>query len=378
MKRFLSILMSLSITASCVFPYDATLEPREEPALVLDGDIVIGGYSSVNVSYLQNFDGTFPQNRKTPEIQEWWIEDEDGNTIKPSSDNMADTRSLDPSLGYRIVMKADGKTIASEFKKTLAPPVIKSVSFQADEKNVYGYIAIDPSSDNTGYIAISTEEIWHFHAQFIQEFDIQSIEFFGETMYLVVAADTIPQENYWCWKKETNDSPLIIDISHFEDNNVPEILFTSFPRKNDRNHDEYHIRVRVRTLSKEEYQYYNNLSIEGNVANDLFSPNPGELAGSVYNVDNPSESVFGDISVYQPAMANGNLKGQYGVPEGRPDDSFFTKVPQERIPMFYYELEFRPIMGLFDDIGPYVGWAHKRCVDCTLDGGTKEAPEFTY
>lgn len=374
MKRFLIILAFSVAVFSCVYPYEEALQTPENPVLTVDGNIVIGGYSNLSVGYLMGFDGNYPQGKKAPVLESWWVEDEDGTKYFPKTpDGLADTRLLDPSHRYRIVAVADGITCMSEFAKTLAPPTVTDIEFQEFPSTVHVNVSLSPSEDNTGYIALDYEEIWEFHALLVQEYDIQEV---GDGYYKYVSPP-LQAPNYWCWKQNKLLNPITLDISYTE-GDVKNYGIISFMKTNDRNHRAYYVKVRARTLTEEEYRFLSNLELEGDAANNLFSPNPGEVPGNVYCADGSADRVLGYVSVFQGSSLTANLDSRYLKPTGRPDDSFFAKANPESMALLYYEYDFRPVMDLFDDNGPYIGWANRRCVECTLDGGSLEKPEFTY
>ena len=390
MKKYLYIIVLLLSAASCVYPYDEVLETPEEPVLVVDGKIVIGGYSMLKVGYMKGFDGKYPQGKISPVLEAWWVEDEDGTKYTPPSlEQEVNTIALNPEHRYRMVVKADGITCVSEFEKTPAPPSLSDLHFECEGQKhpVKAIVSIKPSADDIGYVAFEWEEIWEFHAQLEQMLEIyKTVNEDGEEVYVYIDRDSDLADllidpavwpNYWCWKKEVSENPLLVDHTYI-DGPVNNYHFYSFLTTDSRNHRNYTLKLRARTLTEEEYRFLSSLKMEGEALNSLLSPNPGEVPGNVYNDSDSSRKVLGYVSVYQPSSITASLHGEFLEPQGRPDDSFFTKVNDWNIPFFYYDQDFRPVLRLFDDAGPYVGWASRRCVECTLNNGTLEMPEFLY
>lgn len=357
---------------SCVYPYDDALDYKGEPVLAFEGRVVIGGYSSLAVRYMQRFDGSYPDDKRVPEVSWWQVENEDGSVvIKPSSpDGEADTRSLDPEKKYRIVANVDGRQYESLFEKALVPPELKNISFSAGKESVNVFVDIDAGPDNTGYVVLQIEEIWEFHALFVQEMDI----FPDIWEYYVVPPDT---QNYWCWKQQKSVGLYLVDLTML-DGSATTYPFYSFLRTNERNQRNYYLRVRARTLKSDEYRYLHNLSLAGDAMGNLFVPNPGEIEGNVVNPDNAQETVLGRVSVERTSYRDAYLSAMYLTTVDPPGDDFFLNVHPDWFEAFYYDYDYRPVRWIFmEDGSQLVGWAHRSCVDCTLSG-TLEKPEFSY
>ena len=70
----------------------------------------------------------------------------------------------------------------------------------------------------------------------------------------------------------------------------------------------------------------------------------------------------------------GMSSSRYKNPEDTPALGEVTS--REDMPIFYYEMDFRPVKYVVTDEDSFIGWGHLRCFDCIADGGTQVKPDF--
>ena len=114
MKRlplYLTIL-ALACLGSCVYPYDSLPESRKERTLVVDGRILIGGISSIQLNYvtpLNAIGGSYPSG-------DAWIEDDLGNSgvrviVSEETDNSDSADYLTEIYDFESVIESILKCI---------------------------------------------------------------------------------------------------------------------------------------------------------------------------------------------------------------------------------------------------------------------------
>lgn len=372
MKKIVSILLALQLVAACIYPFNEVIETPDTPILVFNGNINIGGFASVSVSLMQGFDGSYPGNVTTVSLDEWWIEDDSGVTYRPAAPSEKVSLADAPTdRQYRAVIIADGKTYSTAFKKPTAPPVPEKLEFVADDISVSCTLSFSEGADKTGYASLSVEEIWEFHAMYYQEFDIDPV-----TWEYYPLADDIPSRHYWCWNSAGPGREIPIDYSNIQ-GHADKYEVKSFSRKDYRNSRQYYIRVRIRSLSREEFLYLKNLEEMVATGGSLFTPNPGEVSGNVICESDPSQRVLGYITVSRYNTVEGSLDDRYLLSTNYSRDNVKPLKPEEY--EYYYYNGWRPIYEDFSDNSFSIVkfWGPERCVDCVLMGGTLEKPEFT-
>ena len=80
MKKCLYILAAALCAGSCIYPFQTELESDESRTLVVDGNILVGGISTVQLSYVLPLDRTV----KGTVSGYAWIEDDLGNKYLPA------------------------------------------------------------------------------------------------------------------------------------------------------------------------------------------------------------------------------------------------------------------------------------------------------
>ena len=131
----------------------------------------------------------------------------------------------------------------------------------------------------------------------------------------------------------------------------------------------------ARSISEAEYRFRKNLDMpEGGY--NLFTPNPGEIAGNVICEDNPSMPTLGYVTLSVQSSMEANLDGRY-YKKGPVNMDQFVIISMYEIPIYYYEYNFRPVFEQKNDnMGTDIYWGELRCVDCVADGGSLEKPSF--
>lgn len=392
MKRLLYILFSGLFAASCVYTYDAKLSIDPDPVIVIDGNIIVGEKAQLSVGYMMSLDYKYPDGKRTVSSLSWWVEDENGTRYMGDDEGKADLSAAPLDHSYRMVVQADGNTYVSGFSKPLEPPVIDDISFDVDESgaNINTYLSM---SGGTGYAAIQMQEIWEFHTDFEQEYDctfvtgavgpgtVAPTETHPSYTYLYQSlAELGKTPNYYCWNKTNSNLERVMDFG-LSGGPAKNYLLSQFSRRSSKICRNYYLKIRVRSLSQEEYRYFSNLTVDEAKMVSLFSPNPGELAGNVINLNNPKEKVLGYVSSSRYSSAETYLDNRFHIVTPEPDEDTFLYLEKEQLWDYYYREvnPYRPVRWVpTEGFGMKMGWVHIRCVDCTVMGGTLTKPDFDF
>lgn len=384
MKRLAIISMLGIMAASCVYPYNADLTSAPAPTIIIDGDIVVGSAASLKVGYMMSFDGRYPEGKNKVSSLKWWVEDEDGTKYE-GKDGNADLSAAPADHKYRMVIMADGKTYASQYTEALEPPVIEDIGFVADDDVVRLNVSL---KGGTGYAVVQYEQIWQFHADWVQEYcaefypaEIQDPEAKypdGTWLYFTLEQKGLVQ-NYYCWRKSTAPIESLVDYSMSGDY-AKDFLIAAIDRSSYKLCKSLFVKVRTRSLSYVEHRFLTSISNDESQAISLFSPDPGDLPGNVININDPTEKVLGYVSTSKYTTAEVSLDSRYYKKPNDPDDSeLYLPEKDEMWEMYFREINpYRPVRWVMLDWGQAMGWAPLRCVDCTYDGGTLTKPDFSF
>ena len=393
MKKWIPILILAAGLSSCVYPYKPEIESNPEEVLVVDGHILVGGLSSIRLTYLTPISGN---SSRIPRGTAW-IEDDLGNryTVQQVLDygdynvatkdspgdyfltnNFSINTPITPGASqYRAVVQVDEETYSSAWITPDPAPQVTGVHFTADDRRVYVLADLKPGVEKTGYAGFLLEETWEFHAEvFPDEFiNPETWEYYGDEDL----ADYV-YPYYWCWRSIELNGSILLDYTSLSGDEIREIPVRDFLRTDSRNHRRYSILVKAFALSKEAYDYNKQTQEMSEIGGDLFSPDPGALEGNLICETNPEKQVMGYVQAGYVSSRRAFLTDMYLIPVLPTVE--YVQVSQEDMPKFYYEWNYRPVTKVAfekeDGSVVDVGWAPHRCINCLEAGGTQKKPDF--
>lgn len=369
MKK-LFVLTALFLLASCTYPFSVELEDIDEPSLVVDANILIGNTSTINLSYLEPLRvGQRGASSGRPDANVY-LEDEAGNTY-PAANSYG--KYVIPEFNpagsgkYRLTVVSDGKIYRSEWVEPVAPPKITDISFSTDTENVYIQLSMEDDGNGSGYAASVMEEIWNFHADHLRNLGYDPD---NNTVYTLMDPD---EAHYWCWRKRNVETQSILDYTGMG-GNVKGFVLATYSRSDSRNHREYHAKIKLWNLTKEQYEYRKLLEENASIGGNLFSPEPGEIRGNVYCESDLSEKVFGYVNISMVVTREVSMDGRFLIDKG-PNSKLIEVSPENYLER--YNKGYMPINYIQNSEGFEVpGWGLGRCYDCIQAGGTLEKPDF--
>lgn len=356
--------------SSCIYPYDAEISKETDPTIVIEGEILVGGTSTIRLSYLTELKRT--SNISHP-AGTAWIEDKDGHRFEPVSKERTWTLNIPTETAtsgnqYRAVVEVDGETYTSEWLNVDPAPSITGISFGCEKNKVTVYVDVDAQACRSGYMGFSYEETWEFHADFIPEIVVDP-----ETWTYSDLMTTWPY--YWCYRSSESQQMVLLDYSTLNGAQTNRYPVKTFPCTDSRNHMKYSILVKAFALSQDAYLYNKQTQDMSDLGGDLFSPEPGMLEGNMTCISDEERKVMGLVLAAEVTSKRAFLDNRY-LRLTKQDDSMMIEVPEEKMESYYYDLNYRPIHKIKVEDREVVGWGPHRCINCLEAGGTQEKPEF--
>lgn len=371
MKKSFIYIVAAAVAASCVYPFDPEINAEAEKDLVIDGSIVVGGTSTVNLSYVENLGRTTDAIVKPK--GKAWVEDSQGGKFYPNSSVVTDklsidTQGLQPGLQYRAGVEVDGNTYYSNWVESDARPDIKSISFTADDTMVYVTANVAVPASRSGYVGFRFEECWEFHTDFYPEFTIDPNSW-------SISPLMFPWPYYWCYKYDQSKQSVLWDYSSLGEEESYSFLIHSFRRSDSRNHRKYSIKVNAYALSRDAYLFNKRTQEMSELGGDLFSPDPGMLTGNVFCENDPDKRAYGYVMACESTSKRAFLQSIY-LQELYISDAFLIGLEPDQYPAYYYDLNYRPVKNVQAEDGSFIGWGPSRCINCIDAGGTLVEPDF--
>lgn len=381
------LMLLVLATGACIYDFKAEV-PGTEGIVVIEGDILIGDYTRVRVSTSMPLTGNDPAR---PLVSDVTVEASDGTRYTGRNDSFIDTRFADPDLEYRLVVTNARGTYASEWAPVLQAAVIDSLAYTISDDRTT--MTVDVSAhggpDNVYYRWIA-DETWEYHAPF------QASHFFvPRNAYLKgvpVERDTVAmfengENTYYCWNHGQVSNLMIASAKELTENRIVRHPLYAMDCYEQRISYLYSVLLIQEALTETAYRYWDMMQKNSSDVGGLFSPEPYEMRGNILNTDHPDEMVLGYISVTAPATLRYYIDS-YDIMFGRsrPGEYDIKPVYVQKDEWSRYYRQGYSVYMLHTDGSPGTGresvadyefdWLPKRCVNCELQGGSKNRPDY--
>ena len=378
MRKLLSILALSCCVTACIYPYTPELDEAPEGVLSVDASIVIGDVSTVQLGTLLSL---WPnENARTSNLgsASVWLEDDAGDRYPGKRDGFVfeiPTENAPGDRRYRLCIEALGAKYTSDWNTLLEPPVIRDVQFQADEATVTVAVSVDGGGSATGYLLLSYDEAWEFHVDYVPKYEVSFMQGpLPELDIWDITETASDYSKYWCWKTYVNLGSAPVDYTSMSSPGITNWPLIRFARTDNRNHRQYCVNVKARSISKETYRFLKNLEDLSSGGDNLFTPTPGEIAGNLHCESDPERMVLGYALFSQAVTRRAWLDSRYLLYT----PPYELVYPEQKAYRNYYKSGYLPLV--FKDNpgegeGPY-GWGPRYCYDCTGAGGTLTKPDF--
>ncbi len=377
MNRFKIYLISLlALTVSCKEKYLPTLETTNTSILVVEGFINLGPDSTIfKLSRTVAVDG---KNTANPELDaSVHIEAASGGSVVLS--NLGKGMYGKPSLAmpvngkYRLRILTKGSEYLSDFVEAKSSSVLDSVNYAIKPDGLDLFVNAHDATNASHYYRWEYEETWIFYAMYNSQFKWRG----GTTV-----TPRQPDEAIWqCWGNAKSSIILTGNSTKLDKDliNKQPILF--IPSNSEKVTEKYSILVKQYSLTKEAYDFWENLKKNTETLGSIFDALPSEITGNIKCISNSEEPVVGFISagtvqskrIYITKDKFPTWRPRYPVDCIEPDTAFFWKMPNHfvdniNIPIDeVYVANGKVLLGYRS--------AGKVCVDCTLRG-TNKRPLF--
>jgi len=364
------------LLGSCVYPYNPELTIHGDDIIVIEGDILAGEQSIFEITYCQDLG-----EKSEPESvnANLWVESNSGDSypaiktiVNSNYIYSVDTKNLDLNKKYRVhvVPISSQDVYYSNWLSILITPPIDSISYiiQGDNERMFFNISTHGDDQNRYYRWSYTED-WEYHSYYFSylEYNVSTNEI----------TDILGIKNrYYCWNDNTSSEIMVANTSSLVENRLVNQELYSIPRTSLKISYIYSVEISQKAITKESYIYWNTLAKNSDEAGGLFSPQPSELRGNIVCTTDTTKVALGYISA---STVEKQRKYVYNA-----DTRFYRSqiqcedaiaLPEDMWSLYYmadYDIVYSEDLGGSVD----VYWAKKRCVDCTVQGGSKNKPSF--
>lgn len=280
--------------------------------------------------------------------------------------------TLLPTEFYRLKITTSGAVVyQSDLIKGKITPAIDSVTWKIDnDKNgIQFYVNSHDAANETKYYKWDCEEVWEYRAYYESQY-----KYLGDT----IIEPRLPGEQiYRCWRTVLPTQIFINTTEKLSSDVISneKILFVG--KGSNRFDQRYSILVKQRALTKEAYDYWQQLKQSSEMGGSVFDVQPTQLLGNIHCITNPNEPVIGYISATTTAekrifILNTDLPS-FVMPY--PAICEFVSVAHHKDSMKVYYTNKRYIPIAPDMQGAYLAGT-TQCTDCRVLGGTTNKPVF--
>jgi hypothetical protein len=354
---------------SCTEPYAPPATQGNHKYLVVDGFINTGSDSTIfNLSNSTNLGDSLPPSGVTG--AQIIIEGSGGYTFALTELGNgrygASVLNVDPTQQYRVrVNTLDGNQYLSQFVPVLQTPPIDSISWRQQDQGVQIFVTTHDPQNLINYYEWQYGQAWEYHSNYNALIAYQNDSLI----------DIPPNEQiYSCWNSSTSTDIIVGSSANLSQRIIYEQPLVFIPQPSVELSVEYSILVKQFALTQNAYNYWENLKANTQDLGSLFDPQPGEVAGNIACINNPSLPVLGYVSAANVQeqrifISNSQLVDWiYGVT--------CTDTVVSKLDFFakYSKIGYVPINTVEN---AFLDIAFATCVNCTLAGpGTTMKPPF--
>lgn len=398
-RKSVLILIAVFTFNTCIDPYKPDLRGYES-VLVVDGLL-----TDQNTSSTIKLSRTMRENITPPPAvtdAEVFITDNTGGrfNLKHSGEGIYKTDSTEfqgiPGKTYILhISTSEGEKYESEPSLMLPVPDIDSIYFSKDQAYFNNRTEIregisiyldTKGNENNKYYRWDYVETWKFKVP-----NPKRCEYINENLVVL-----IPDVKEYCYKTNKAQEVIIHQVYTGEPNRIEKepLLFIA-SNKSDRLMLQYSILVNQYSISKKDYDFWNNLKGMNETLDDIFAAQPYPVISNIHNVSNPEETILGYFQVSAVKQKRTNIPFSdikalnipfYFYPCNTIEDSPFI-LPWSKFtpPLTWDDLYYMYTTSGYTFVEPkYVGttteldrliFVKPECADCELTG-TMKKPDF--
>ncbi len=362
--------MVIFLTHGCLDPYNASTSRPDFRTLVVDG-FLDGSDSTCSVQLSRVVALDMLQSPPIEMGAKVMLVNESGSSYL-LIESLAGTYTgsqLPFAVGSKIKLEIttkDQTEYQSDMVTILKAPMIDSVTWGAGRTGVPIYISTHNGETDSRCYYWKYTETWSYKSGF------QTAVKLDANLNIVTLSENIFQ----CWNTALSSDILVASSSVLENNTgvISRIPLVIVPWESPKLQDRYSMLVEQRAISKDTYDYLQQLKKNTENLGTLFDPLPSQPTGNIHCLTNSNQLALGNFmaSTVQKKRIYVNYS-ELSWPAGTASATGYEGCA-------LYEIRMRSDWTHFVPVGngsnqPVMGTT-PFCVDCRLLGGTNIKPDF--
>jgi hypothetical protein len=293
--NYIYCLLLLVLAVGCKKPYNPQIISSNNHYLVVEGVINSGNDSTV-ISLSKTV--KISENVSTQPVTNYTVvvEREQAGvsyTLQSQGNGkyIIGPMHLDATKKYRLRITApEGKEYASDYVEVKQTPPIDSIGFTPKNNTLQVYANTHDATNNTRYYRWDYSEAWKFHTKFQSDFIVDAVAKQVRPRY--------PNESvYYCFTGDNSSNIIMGSSAKLAQDVIYQGLITTIPRDAEKISVRYSILLKQYALTKDGYQFWENLRKNTEQLGSIFDAQPTQLTGNIHCTSDPTEPVIGYVSI---------------------------------------------------------------------------------
>jgi hypothetical protein len=289
--------------------------------------------------------------------------------------------NLDISKKYRLhITTPEGKEYASDYVEVKQTQPIDSIGFAPANNNLQIYVNTHDATNNTRYYRWDYAETWRFHSKFQSSSIVDPIT---KTIRGRGANENI----YYCFANDNSSNIVLGSSAKLAQDVIFQGPITTIASNSEKLEIRYSILLKQYALTKDGYQFWENLKKNTEQLGSIFDAQPSQLTGNIHCITNPAEPVIGYVSVTNTQskrifIDNSQLPQtwveKYPYDCIAPDSALYFNPRTSQNDVLAYIINGNGIpITVIAPMGTILGYTYSSaaCTDCTIRGKVQQ-PAF--
>jgi hypothetical protein len=375
--RNLSVFFILLIIGGCKEAFEPQIPADKNNLLVVEGFINTGLKATViKLSRTASMGKAFKINAELKAKVS--IEGETNSTYmlleKPNGIYSSLPLNLPINERYRLRIKtANGKEYLSDFTEVKNSPPIDSVSWRKENGGVQIYVNTHDPKNNTHYYQWDYKETWEIYSPFLSNLEYKADHlpqsYVGVLPRRKFKYGAIERAKYYdsaCWKSDSLKQILLGTSIKLSEDIIHLKPITYIPPAAEKICFKYSILVKQTSLTKEAFEYLQNMKKSSEQLGSIFDPQPSDISGNIHCVTHPDELVVGYISAGDVTEKRIFINTSEVHPWGY--DMGCIEIEEDSIDVSSLGKSIYPSNYRDNGYTLFMVAANRECIDCTFRG----------
>lgn len=316
-RYFFAALMAVAL-AGCVYdfmPEGDDIQGLDEPLVVIEGDIIIGGITEVELKSTRPVAGDGVHAGIDFYGANVWVESQEGK-VWSGEPNLFETGRFTINTGdahvggsYRLCVSIPGRgEYNSAFRPVMVAPQIDSVTYTVAEDHSVLQVEVSTHNDSAEplYCRWTFTEDWESNSEIVPYLGVIKYQN-GVGLYDIT--DQEQEAMTRCFSKGKSNDIYIADTEKLSSNVILKERLNVLEKQDRRLSSLYAVTVMQTAMDKEAYQYWKAVKAGTSGTGGLFAPMPNEVRGNIVSSTHPDEIVLGFINVSTATKARKFING---------------------------------------------------------------------